>query len=170
MKVVATAWNLLPIVQYFDYLNECCDTGVSIFSARQTMSRDMSSQCKFIPTQVHPSTASSQSLFSVHSVHRFIPIETPYTFTPITFFTPFHPNWNTVHFHPNNVSSWLKHSRPNGLCVLRNKYTLHNDTASIYAWCMSFVYFALTWWQTDKKQETLKQSCKDLCFNFFKKM
>ncbi len=28
--------------------------------------------------------------------------------------------------------------------------------------CLNFVYFVLIWWQTDKKQEILKQSCKDL--------
>ncbi len=26
---------------------------------------------------------------------------------------------------------------------------------------LEFGYFALIWWQTDKKQEILKQSCKD---------
>ncbi len=27
---------------------------------------------------------------------------------------------------------------------------------------LGFVYFVLIWWQSDKKQEILKQSCKDL--------
>ena len=27
---------------------------------------------------------------------------------------------------------------------------------------LDFGYFVLIWWQTDKKQEILKQSCKDL--------
>ena len=102
MKVVATAWNFLPIVnilitwmnavtrmqwQVFPFSphgRSCHDNNVSPVQRI----RDMSSQRKFIPTQVHPSTGSSQSLFSVSSQLKHC----TYTFTPI----PFHPDWNTV--------------------------------------------------------------------------